>query len=107
MEHCSLQRCQVLAVTGQAETNGPRRFIPAPTAPASTSIGMVFAAAQAVPEPFAVLFFPPPWWRPNTEVLDAETLKALTYSNYYSAVYDAALAVFQLQRAVGALAHRE
>jgi outer membrane protein len=39
----------------------------------------------------------------NTEVLDAEALRTLTYSNYYNAVYDAALAIFQLRRAIGSL----
>ena len=39
----------------------------------------------------------------NTEVLDAETLRTLTYSNYYNAVYDAVLADFRLRRAVGTL----
>jgi len=39
----------------------------------------------------------------NTEVLDAETLRTLTYTNYHNAVYDAILANYKLQRAVGAL----
>lgn len=39
----------------------------------------------------------------NTEVLDAETLRTLTYTNYHNAVYDAILATYKLQRAVGAL----
>lgn len=37
----------------------------------------------------------------NTEVLDAETLRTSTYSNYYSSVYAATLALMQLSRAVG------
>ncbi|MCI0486590.1 MAG: TolC family protein [Blastocatellia bacterium] len=37
----------------------------------------------------------------NSEVLDAETLRARSYSNYASAVYDAALAGLLLRRAVG------
>lgn len=39
----------------------------------------------------------------NTEVLDAETLRTLSHSNYFNAVYDSALAVFRLRRAVGTL----
>ena len=39
----------------------------------------------------------------NTEVLDAETLRTLTYTNYHNAVYDAILANYKLQRAVGTL----
>ncbi|MDZ7617135.1 MAG: TolC family protein [Patescibacteria group bacterium] len=39
----------------------------------------------------------------NTEVLDAETLRTLTYNNYHNAVYDAILGVLRLQRAVGTL----
>ncbi len=37
----------------------------------------------------------------NTEVLDAETLRTRTYSNYYHSVYDAAQALMQLSRATG------
>ncbi len=39
----------------------------------------------------------------NTEVLDAETLRARTYSNYYNAVYDAVLSTFRMGRVVGDL----
>ena len=39
----------------------------------------------------------------NTEVLDAETLRTLSHSNCFNAVYDAVLAVFRLRRAVGTL----
>jgi outer membrane protein len=39
----------------------------------------------------------------NTEVLDAETLRTKSYDNYYNAIYDAVLATFKLQRAVGTL----
>jgi outer membrane protein TolC len=39
----------------------------------------------------------------NTEVLDAETLRTRSYDNYYNAVYDAVLATFKIQRAVGVL----
>ena len=39
----------------------------------------------------------------KTEVLDAETLRTRSYSNYYNAAYDAVMANFRLQRAVGAL----
>ena len=37
----------------------------------------------------------------NTEVLDAETLRTGTYTNYYSSVYAATRALMQLGRAVG------
>jgi len=39
----------------------------------------------------------------NTEVLDAETLRSRTYSNYYNAVYDAVIAKIRLQFAIGEL----
>ena len=39
----------------------------------------------------------------NTEVLDAEALRALSTSNFDSASYDVRLAELQLARAVGAL----
>ncbi len=39
----------------------------------------------------------------NTEVLDAETLRTLTFSNFYGAVYDAVLAGYRLRRAAGTL----
>ena len=39
----------------------------------------------------------------NTEVLDAETLRTLTYNNYHNALYDAILSTLRLQRAVGTL----
>jgi len=39
----------------------------------------------------------------NTEVLDAETLRLQSFNNYFNATYDAALADFQLHRAVGDL----
>jgi outer membrane protein TolC len=39
----------------------------------------------------------------NTEVLDAETLRTKSYSNYYNAVYDAVIAKIRLQYAVGDL----
>jgi len=39
----------------------------------------------------------------NTEVLDAETLRVKSYSNYYNAVYDAVLSKFRLQYATGIL----
>jgi len=39
----------------------------------------------------------------NTEVLDAETLRTLSYFNYNSAVYDAALSILRLHRATGDL----
>jgi len=39
----------------------------------------------------------------NTEVLDAETLRTQAFNNYHNAVYDAVLATFRLQRAVGTL----
>lgn len=39
----------------------------------------------------------------NTEVLDAETLRTQSHTNYYAAVYDALLASFRLDRAVGSL----
>jgi outer membrane protein len=39
----------------------------------------------------------------NTEVLDAETLRVRSYTNYYNAVYDAVIAKFRLKYAVGEL----
>lgn len=39
----------------------------------------------------------------NTEVLDAETLRIRSYSNYYNAVYDAVIAKIRLQYATGEL----
>jgi outer membrane protein TolC len=39
----------------------------------------------------------------NTEVLDAETLRSRSYSNYYNAVYDAVIAKIRLQFAIGEL----
>ena len=39
----------------------------------------------------------------NTEVLDAETLRAKSHSNYDNAVYDFVLAILRLRRAVGNL----
>jgi outer membrane protein TolC len=39
----------------------------------------------------------------HTEVLDAESQRTLSYTNYYSAVYDAALAGLRLRHAVGEL----
>ena len=39
----------------------------------------------------------------NTEVLDAETLRIKSYSNYYNAVYDAVIAKIRLQYAIGEL----
>ncbi len=39
----------------------------------------------------------------NTEVLDAEGLRTLSRSNYDNALYDAAIARYQLQRATGTL----
>jgi outer membrane protein TolC len=39
----------------------------------------------------------------NTEVLDAETLRTKSYTNYYNAVYDAALATIRLRYATGDL----
>lgn len=39
----------------------------------------------------------------NTEVLDAETLRIRSYSNYYNAVYDAVIAKIRLQYAIGEL----
>lgn len=39
----------------------------------------------------------------NTEVLDAETGRTLSYTNYYNAVYDAALADLRLRHALGEL----
>lgn len=39
----------------------------------------------------------------HTEVLDAETQRTLSYSNYYSAVYDAAFANLRLRHALGEL----
>ena len=37
----------------------------------------------------------------NTEVLDAETLRTATYTNYYSSVYAAVQYLMELSRAVG------
>jgi outer membrane protein len=37
----------------------------------------------------------------NTEVLDAETARIQSYDNYYSALYDAIQADFELRRAIG------
>ena len=39
----------------------------------------------------------------NTEVLDAETLRTKSYTNYYNAVYDAVLAHFRLRYTTGDL----
>jgi len=39
----------------------------------------------------------------NTEVLDAESLRIRSYSNYYNAVYDAVIAKIRLQYAIGEL----
>ena len=39
----------------------------------------------------------------NTEVLDAETLRAQAYMNLYNSNYDTALVRFRLQRATGGL----
>jgi outer membrane protein len=39
----------------------------------------------------------------NTEVLDAETLRVRSYTNYYNSVYDAVIAKFRLKYAVGDL----
>ena len=39
----------------------------------------------------------------NTEVLDAETLRTLTYNNYHNALYEAILSTLKLRRAVGTL----
>ncbi len=39
----------------------------------------------------------------NTEVLDAETLRVRSYTDYYNAVYDAVIAKFRLKYAVGDL----
>ena len=39
----------------------------------------------------------------NTEVLDAETARTQTFSNYYNALYDAILATYRLRRAMGVL----
>ena len=39
----------------------------------------------------------------NTEVLDAETLRVRSYTNYYNAMYDAVLAKFRLRYAAGDL----
>jgi outer membrane protein len=39
----------------------------------------------------------------NTEVLDAETLRVRSYTNYYNAVYDAVIAKFRLRYATGDL----
>ena len=39
----------------------------------------------------------------NTEVLDAQTLRTQSYSNYYGSLYDAVLAEMQLLRAIGIL----
>ncbi|MGE5443290.1 MAG: TolC family protein [Ignavibacteriales bacterium] len=43
------------------------------------------------------------WLGTNTEVLDAETLRTRSQSNYYNAVYDAVLATLRLHRVVGNL----
>jgi outer membrane protein TolC len=37
----------------------------------------------------------------NTEVLDAETLRTQTYSNFYNSLYDSVFALMSLSRAVG------
>ena len=37
----------------------------------------------------------------NTEVLDAESLRVRTFSNYYDAIYDSVLAKMRLHRAIG------
>jgi outer membrane protein len=39
----------------------------------------------------------------NTEVLDAETLRVRSYTNYYNAMYDAVIAKFRLRYAAGDL----
>ncbi len=39
----------------------------------------------------------------NTEVLDAQTLRTRSYSNYYRSLYEAVLAEIRLLRAIGAL----
>ena len=39
----------------------------------------------------------------NTEVLDAETLRSLSRSNYDNADFDASLALYELARGVGQL----
>ena len=39
----------------------------------------------------------------NTEVLDAETLRVRSYTNYYNAMYDAVIAKFRLRYATGDL----
>ena len=39
----------------------------------------------------------------NTEVLDAQTLRTRSYSNFYSSLYEAVLAEMQLLRAIGTL----
>jgi outer membrane protein len=39
----------------------------------------------------------------NTEVLDAETLRARSYTNYYNAMYDAVIAKYRLRYAAGDL----
>jgi outer membrane protein TolC len=39
----------------------------------------------------------------NTEVLDAESLRIRSYSNYYNAVYDSVIAGVRLQYATGEL----
>jgi outer membrane protein len=38
-----------------------------------------------------------------TQVLDAESLRVQTFTNYYAAVYDSVLAAYRLKRAVGSL----
>ncbi len=38
-----------------------------------------------------------------SQVLDAESLRIQTFTNYYAAVYDAVLAAFRLKRAIGSL----
>jgi outer membrane protein len=39
----------------------------------------------------------------NTEVLDAESLRIRSYSNYYNAIYDAVMAQIRLKYATGEL----
>ena len=39
----------------------------------------------------------------NTEVLDAQTLRTQSYSNYYRSIYDSILAEQNLLRAIGTL----
>ena len=40
-----------------------------------------------------------------TEVLDAETRRIQSLTNFYHALYDESLALFRLRRAVGDLRH--